>query len=115
MTAPEIKFLRAALPELFILGNITNLFTAAPADCKSTAAVNVVTPIPTPPNDTFDVSALITTPGNTSVVFIPIAPVVLTKILSDGSSLILNGLVLSGLVPIPIDVIFAVYVPAALR
>ena len=58
-------------------------------------------------NDTFDVSALITTPGNTSVVFIPIAPVVLTKILSDGSSLILNGLVLSGLVPIPIDVMFA--------
>ena len=44
MTAPEIKFWRAALPELFILGNITNLFCWAPADCKSTAAVNCVTP-----------------------------------------------------------------------
>jgi len=97
---------------------MTNLFAAVPADCKSTAAVNCVTPTPTPPNDTFDVIAFITTPGNISEVLIPIEPVEVTKILSSTASLILSGLFTSGFVPIPIEVIdacAAVTIPAMVK
>ena len=79
----------------------------SPAFEKSAALWSIVTPTPIAPTDNVVVEAFIPIPSNTRDVWIPTVPVLVTKILSLVKSFILTGLLISGFVPIPIDVIFA--------
>ena len=64
-TAPETGFCKPAV--LLTFGNMTNLFAAEPADCKSTADPSSVLPIPTPPKQAVTLIPLISVSSNISV------------------------------------------------
>ena len=114
--APWTGFCKPAV--LLTFGGTIILFVDRPAVEKSTALWTTVTPTPIAPTDNIVCDAFIPTPGKIVDVWIPTVPVLETKTLSFTASLILNGLVISGLVPIPIEVIDAseiVAIPAIVR